>query len=81
MLGELIGGFIVILIGVTLAPSVANAVQSGQLNASGASGTDQVNITGSSATILSLTTLFYCLAVATTGMGLAMVGLRKGGLV
>ena len=79
MLGELIGGFIVILIGVTLAPSVANAVESGQVNSSG--GTGGVNITGSDATILSLTTLFYCLAVATTGMGLAMVGLRKGGLV
>ena len=80
MLGELIGGFIVILIGVTLAPTVANAIELGQLNESG--GTDgAINITGSNATILSLTTLFYCLAVATTGMGLAMVGLRKGGLV
>ena len=80
MLGNLIGGFIVILIGVTLAPTVANAIELGQLNESG--GTDgAINITGSSATILSLTTLFYCLAVATTGMGLAMVGLRKGGLM
>tara|TARA_R110000751_G_scaffold77456_1_gene156208 strand:- start:144 stop:383 length:240 start_codon:yes stop_codon:yes gene_type:complete len=79
MLGELIGGFIVILIGVTLAPSVANAVESGQVNSSG--GTGGVNITGSNATILSLTTLFYCLAVATTGIGLAVVGLRKGGLM
>jgi len=79
MLGNLIGGFIVILIGATLAPTVANAVESGQVNASG--GTDGINITGSNATILSLTTLFYCLAVATTGIGLAVVGLRKGGLM
>ena len=80
MLGNLIGGFIVILIGVTLAPTVANAIELGQLNESG--GTDgAINITGSSATILSLTTLFYCLAVATTGIGLAVTGLRRGGLM
>ena len=80
MLGNLIGGFIVILIGVTLAPTVADAVELGQLNESG--GTDgAINITGSSATILSLTTLFYCLAVASSGIGLAVVGLRKGGLM
>ena len=47
MLGNLIGGFIVILIGVTLAPTVANAIELGQLNESG--GTDgAINITGSS---------------------------------
>jgi len=79
MLGNLIGGFIVILIGVTLAPSVANAVESGQQNASG--GTGGVNITGSSSTILSLTTLFYCLAVAGSGIGLATSGLRQSGLM
>ena len=80
MLGNLIGGFIVILIGAVLAPSVANAIELGQLNESG--GTDgAINITGSSATILSLTTLFYCLAVASSGIGLAVVGLRKGGLM
>ena len=80
MLGNLIGGFIVILVGTVLAPSVANAVELGQLNESG--GTDgAINITGSNATILSLTTLFYCLAVATTGIGLAVTGLRRGGLM
>jgi len=80
MLGNLIGGFIVILVGTVLAPSVADAVELGQLNESG--GTDgAINITGSNATILSLTTLFYCLAVATTGIGLAVTGLRRGGLM
>jgi len=80
MLGNLIGGFIVILVGTVLAPSVANTVELGQLNASG--GTDgSINITGSNATILSLTTLFYCLAVATSGIGLAVVGLKRSGLM
>jgi hypothetical protein len=80
MLGNLIGGFIVILVGTVLAPSVANAVELGQLNESG--GTDgAINITGSNATILSLTTLFYCLAVATSGIGLAVVGLKRSGLM
>ena len=80
MLGNLIGGFIVILVGTVLAPSVANAVELGQLNESG--GTDgAINITGSNATILSLTTLFYCLAVATSGIGLAVVGLKRSGVM
>jgi len=72
MLGNLIGGFIVILVGVTLAPTVANEVQ-------GAS--DNANITGASQTIIELTTLFYCLAVASTGIGIATIGLRNSGLM
>ena len=79
MLGNLIGGFIVILIGATLAPTVADQVQAGQVNDSG--GTGGVNITGASASILDLTTLFYCLAVASAGIGLATVGLRQAGLM
>ena len=72
MLGNLIGGFIVILVGVTLAPTVANEVKGAQNNA---------NITGASNTIVGLTTLFYCLAVASTGIGIATVGLRNSGLM
>ena len=73
MLGNLIGGFVVILVGVTLAPTVANEVT----NAQGGTGS---NITGASSTIIGLTTLFYCLAVASTGIGITMVGLRNAGL-
>ena len=72
MLGNLIGGFIVILVGVTLAPTVAEEV--GQAKASS-------NITGASETIIGLTTLFYCLAVASVGIGIATVGLRNSGLM
>jgi len=72
MLGNLIGGFIVILVGVTLAPTVANEVQNAR---------DNGNITGASDTIIGLTTLFYCLAIASTGIGIATVGLRNSGLM
>lgn len=72
MLGNLIGGFIVILVGATLAPTVANEVAGAQAN---------TNISGASNTIIGLTTLFYCLAVASTGIGIATVGLRNSGLM
>jgi xanthine/uracil permease len=78
MLGNLIGGFVVILVGVTLAPTVANEVRAARGNAS-TIGSD--NITGAANTILGLTTLFYCLAIASAGIGIATVGLRNAGLM
>lgn len=72
MLGNLIGGFVVILVGVTLAPTVSDEVKDAQ---------DNANITGASDTIIGLTTLFYCLAVASAGIGIATVGLRQSGLM
>jgi len=72
MLGNIIGGFIVILVGVTLAPTVANEVAGAQNNA---------NITGASSTILGLTTLFYNLSIASTAIGIASQGLRNSGLM
>lgn len=79
MLGNLIGGFIVILVGVVLAPSVANEVRGARGNATGIGlGT---NITGAANTILGLTTLFYALAVASAGIGIATLGLRQAGLM
>jgi hypothetical protein len=79
MLGNIIGGFIVILVGVTLAPTVANEVRGARGNATGIGlGT---NITGASSTILGLTTLFYNLSVASTAIGIAAQGLRNSGLM
>jgi len=72
MLGNLIGGFIVILVGATLAPTVAQEVGTAQSDG---------NITGAADTIIGLTTLFYCLAIASTGIGIATVGLRNSGLM
>ena len=81
MLGNIVGGFIVILVGVTLAPTVANEVAGARANASGAVGGVGSNITGASGTILGLTTLFYNLSIASTAIGIAAQGLRNSGLM
>ena len=72
MLGNLIGGFVVILVGTSLAPTVAQQVGTAQADG---------NITGASDTLLGLTTLFYCLAIATAAIGIAAVGLRNSGMI
>ena len=71
MLGNIIGGFIVILVGVTLAPTIANEV----------AGAQGGNVTGASSTVLGLTTLFYNLSIASTAIGIAAQGLRNSGLM
>ena len=71
MLGNLIGGFIVILVGTALLPTVANQVT---LSQSG-------NVTGAASTLVGLTTLFYALAIATAAIGIAAQGLRQSGLM
>ncbi len=72
MLGNIIGGFIVILVGTALLPTVAQQV--GLAQADG-------NVTGASDTLVGLTTLFFSLAVATSAIGIAAQGLRQSGLV
>jgi xanthine/uracil permease len=72
MLGNLIGGFIVILVGTSLMPTVAQQV--GVAQADG-------NVTGAADTLLGLTTLFYALAIATSAIGIASLGLRNAGLI
>jgi hypothetical protein len=72
MLGNIIGGFIVILVGTTLAPTVAQNVGTAQADG---------NITGASDTILGLTTLFYCLSIAASAISIAAQGLRNSGLM
>ncbi len=71
MLGNLIGGFIVIIVGVSLIPSVANEVV----------GATTGNVTGAAATILDLTTLFFALAIASAGIAIAAQGLRAAGML
>lgn len=72
MLGNLIGGFIVILVGTSLMPTVAQQV--GVAQADG-------NVTGAADTLLGLTTLFYALAIATSAIGIAAIGLRNAGML
>ena len=71
MLGNLIGGFIVILVGVNLIPTVANQVVAAQNG----------NVTGASSSILGLTTLFFALAIMSATVGIAVAALRQAGLV
>ena len=71
MLGNLIGGFIVILVGVNLIPTVADQVKGAQSG----------NVTGAASTILGLTTLFFALAIMSSAIGVAAIGLRQAGLL
>lgn len=71
MLGNIFGAFIVIIVGVNLAPTVADQVVAAQNG----------NITGASSTILGLTTLFYCLGIASVAIGMSVSGLRQAGLI
>ena len=81
MLGKLIGGFVVILVGVNLLPTIADAVVAAQKHNSrgGASGTS--NVGGASSTIIGLVTLFYGIGVMAIGISLAIGGLQDAGLM
>jgi hypothetical protein len=79
MLGNLVGGFIVILIGTTLAPVIATQVWVATTN--GTAGVLNGNQTTASATVLGLTTLFYNLAIASSAIGIAAQGLKNSGLM
>lgn len=70
-LANLIGGFVVILVGVNLIPTVADQVVAAQAG----------NVTGASSTIIGLTTIFYALGIMAAGVALAVGGLRNAGLV
>jgi len=72
MLGNLIGGFIVILVGVSLLPTVANEVQKAQ---------DSDNVTGAASTVTGLVTLFFALGIMSAGVAIAAQGLRAAGLL
>ena len=77
MLGNLIGGFIVILIGVQLLPIIANAITF----ATAGNGSQTTNVTGASATIIGLTTIFYALGIMSAGVALAVGGLKSAGVM
>ncbi len=70
-LGRLLEGFITILIGVNLIPSVADQVVAAQNG----------NVTGSSSTILGLVTLFFALGIMIAGVNIAVGGLQDVGLI
>jgi len=71
VLGNLIGGFIVIVVGTSLMPIVADQVVAAT----------QGNVTGAAATLLDLTTLFFALAIMAAAIALGVATLRQSGLV
>ena len=77
VLGNLIGGFITILVGVTLVPVIADQVfevQNGVNNSI-------TNVTGAASTLIGLTTLFFAIGIMAAGIDMAMRGLKNAGLV
>lgn len=70
-LGRLLEGFITILIGVNLIPSVADQVVAAQSG----------NVTGAASTILGLVTLFFALGIMVAGVNIAVGGLQDVGLI
>jgi xanthine/uracil permease len=72
MLGNMIAGFIVILVGTSLLPTVAQQVGTAQADG---------NVTGAADTLIGLTTLFYALAIATSAIAIASIGLRNSGMM
>ena len=71
VLGNMIGGFIAIIVGVNLIPTVADQVK----------GATTGNVTGSAATLLDLTTLFFALAIMAVAISTGISALRESGLV
>ena len=78
VLGNMIGGFIIIVIGVNLIGPIADSVQTARFNGSGEGVT---NVTGAAGTILNLTTLFFALGIMAAGVALAVGGLRNAGII
>ena len=70
----MIGGFIVIIIGTTLIPSIADSITDIRtVNGS--------NVTGAAGTVLGLVTLFFALGIMAAGVSLAVGGLKNAGIL
>jgi uncharacterized membrane protein YhaH (DUF805 family) len=80
MLGNMIGGFITIVVGTSLVGPVANTVADARF-INGTSAHGSTNVTGAASTILGLTVLFFALAIVTAGIALTAQGLRAAGLL
>lgn len=72
MLGNLIGGFIVILVGTSLAPEISKIVNSAAMES---------NLTGSSETMLTLVPLFFTLAIVVASLSMMAKGLNNAGII
>ena len=80
MLGNLLGGFIVILVGVNLIPAIADQVYAARY-VNGTGYTTDSRVTGASGTLLGLTPLFFALGIMSAGVALTVGGLRNAGVM
>jgi len=82
MLANLIGGFIVILIGVNLIGPLANNIDD-VIDKTYANGTtmEGLNVTGASASILDLVTIFFALGIMSAGVAITVTGLKNAGIM
>lgn len=71
VLGNLLGGFIIIIVGVNLLPTVANQVVSAQAG----------NVSGAANTIVGLVPLFFALGIMSAGVAITVGGLRNAGVM
>ncbi len=78
VLGNMIGGFITIIVGVNLIPTVADQVFFAQ---HGNNASTSTNVTGASGTLLDLTTLFFALSIMASAISTGISALRESGLV
>jgi len=81
MLGNMLGGFIVILVGVNLIPTVADQISVAKTNDGTVDLANLSTVNSTAATILDLTTIFFALGIMAAGVSLAVGGLRNAGLV
>lgn len=77
-LGRMMQGFITVIVGVSLIPTVADTIAVALINGTG---DGPSNVTGSTASILELTTLFFALGIMVAGIGIAVGGLADIGLI
>lgn len=71
MLLNMLGGFIIIVVGTALLPTVAQQVGTAQADG---------NVTGAADTLVGLTTLFYALSISVSAIAIAIQGLRQVGV-
>ena len=83
MLGNLIGGMITIVIGASLMPIVAESVYASYMryNVTNSVMLPNNNVSATAATVVSLLTLFYALGVMSTGIAIAVSGLKQAGIM
>jgi len=78
MLGNLLGGFITIVIGVNLLPTVTDQVYAARYTNNSQAAT---NVTGAASTIVGLVPLFFSLGILAAGVALVATGMRNAGLI